>query len=313
VSEEQENRQIVGESTESNFELTVSPIEPPVRPIWRFLIAAIFIEATDWVSLSFASNVLIKHPIFQDALYRLSGAAILLIGFHFMMRTLDEVENKDVLPELGFPKRRALRELLTGAAISIVLISLAVTAILLFGGYSVQFRLNALVARRLGEVFLLLIVGATYEELSFRGYAFQRLTQAVGPVLSIAIFSLWFGAVHLWNPHSGGIFSWAFFNTIAVGVLLAVAYLRTSALWMPIGMHFGWNFALGTLFGLPVSGLEIFSTFAHGKAFGPKWLTGASYGIEASATGAIVILLGFVPVLLLTRNRVDSRISSPSI
>jgi uncharacterized protein len=230
-----------------------------------------------------------------------------------MMRTLDEVENKDVLPELGFPKRRALRELLTGAAISIVLISLAVTAILLFGGYSVQFRLNALVARRLGEVFLLLIVGATYEELSFRGYAFQRLTQAVGPILSIAIFSLWFGAVHLWNPHSGGIFSWAFFNTIAVGVLLAVAYLRTSALWMPVGMHFGWNFALGTLFGLPVSGLEIFSTFAHGKAFGPKWLTGASYGIEASATGAIVILLGFVPVLLLTRNRVDSRIPSPSI
>ena len=313
MSDEAANPEVAHEESGPSFALKFDPAEPPVRPIWRFLIAAIFIEATDWVALNFASNVLTRHPILQDALYRCSGAAILLVGFHFMMRALDEVDNKDVLPALGFPRRRALRDLRVGALISCGLISLAVVAIAVGGGYTFQFHSSALAWRRFAEVLLLLILGAAYEELSFRGYAFQRLTQAFGPLVSIAIFSIWFGGVHLWNPHSGGILSWSFFNTIAVGALFAIAYLRTRALWMPIGMHFGWNFSLGTLFGLPVSGLDIFSVFVHGKVYGPKWLTGGYYGLEASATGALVILFGFIPVLLLTRARIDPRDSSLSI
>jgi hypothetical protein len=164
--------------------------------------------------------------------------------------------------------------------------------------------------RKLVEVLVLLVFGATYEELSFRGYAFQNLTKAVGPIAAIATFSIWFGAVHLMNPHSGGVLSWSFVNTISVGVLFAVAYLRTQSLWMPIGMHFGWNFALGTLFGLPVSGLDYFAVLVHGKAIGPRWLTGGSYGVEASATGAAVIVLGFVPVVLFTRSVYKARTSS---
>jgi uncharacterized protein len=298
VSDESQLPEASPEDTEPNF--AYDPNEPPVRPIWRFLIAAIFIEATDWVALNLASNVLTKHPILQDALYRTSGAVVLLVGFHFMLRALDEIDDKDVIPALGFPKGRAPRDFLMGAAVSMALICIAVAAIAVGGGYSLQFHSTTLAWRKFAEVLLLLTVGATYEELSFRGYAFQRLTDAVGPTASIALFSVWFGAVHLWNPHSGGILSWAFFNTIAVGALFAVAYLRTRALWMPIGMHFGWNFALGTVFGLPVSGLDLFSVLVHGKALGPKWLTGGNYGIEASATGAAVILLGLVPVYFVT-------------
>jgi len=311
VSDEAANPEIVQEESGEGFALRFDASEPPIHPIWRFLIAAIFIEATDWVSLNFASTVLTRHPILQDALYRCSGAAILLVGFYFMMRTLDEVDHKDVLPELGFPVRSALRDLAVGVSISTLLIFVAVVLIAIGGRYSFQFHATALAWRKFAEVLLLLIVGAAYEELSFRGYAFQRLTQAVGPAASIAIFSIWFGGVHLWNPHSGGILSWSFLNTIGVGVLFAIAFLRTRMLWMPIGMHFGWNFALGTLFGLPVSGLDIFSVLVHGKAFGPKWLTGGYYGLEASATGTFVILLGFIPVLLLTRARNVTRFSSP--
>lgn len=290
-----------GEQQASETAFVYTPSEPLVRPIWRFVIAAIFVEAADWVALNFASNVLVKHPILQDALYRFAGAVILLVGFHFMLRVLDEVEDREIVPALGFRRKGALREFILGAGISILLIALAVGVIALFGGYSFQIRATGIAWRRFAEVIVLLLVGATFEELSFRGYAFQRLTDAVGPMFSILIFSIWFGAVHLWNPHSSGVLSWAFFNTIAVGALFALAYLRTRALWMPIGLHFGWNFALGPVFGLPVSGLDIFSVLNHGKAFGPKWLTGGSYGVEASATGALAIVVGLVPVLLLTR------------
>jgi membrane protease YdiL (CAAX protease family) len=219
-----------------------------------------------------------------------------------MLRTLDELDNKAVVPAMGFPRQRGLHDFILGALISILMISLAVATIATAGGYMFQVHFTSGTWKKLLEILVLITVGACYEELSFRGYAFQRLTQAVGPLASIATFSVWFGAVHLMNPHSGGILSWSFFNTIAVGALFAVAYLRTRALWMPIGMHMGWNFALGTLFGLPVSGLDYFAVIVRGKAFGPLWLTGGNYGVEASAVGAIVIVLGFVPVLLFTRS-----------
>jgi membrane protease YdiL (CAAX protease family) len=311
VSEESESREIVREEESPSFALESS--EPIVRPIWRFVIAAIFVQAADWIALTTASNVLVRHPILQDALYRSLGVALLLAGFLFMLRTLDEKDNKDVLPALGFPRQRAVHDLLLGALISTLMIGVAVGTIAVAGGYSFQFHSTAIAWRKFAEILVLLVFGAIYEELSFRGYAFQSLTKSVGPIASIATFSIWFGAVHLMNPHSGGILSWSFVNTIAVGALFAVAYLRTRTLWMPIGMHFGWNFALGTLFGLPVSGLDYFAVLVHGKAIGPKWLTGGSYGVEASAIGAAVILLGFVPVVLLTRSLSEAGSSSQGI
>jgi uncharacterized protein len=291
--------------TGPEFALKFRPNEPAVRPIWRFLVAIIFVQAADWVSANFAFRAFDAHPILQDVLYRFIGTATLLVGFHFMVRALDEKEGAEVMPSMGFRASGALREFATGVGIGIGIISFAVLIIAIKAGYTYQTFGDSTTPRHAIEISLLLIFGATYEELSFRGYAFQRLTMAVGPIAAIALFSIGFGAVHLGNPHSGGIWSWAFLNTIGVGALFAVAYLRTTALWMPIGMHFGWNFALGTLFGLPVSGLDFFAVMIHGKAYGPKWLTGGSYGLEASATGAIVILLGFVPVILSTRRRAD--------
>jgi membrane protease YdiL (CAAX protease family) len=311
VSEDSESQEIVREGAGPSFELESS--EPAARPIWRFVIAAIFIEAADWTALTTASNVLVRHPILQDALYRSLGVAFLLAGFHFMLRTLDELGNKDVLPALGFPRQRAFHDLALGALISTLMIGIAVGTIAVGGGYTFQFHSTVLAWRKFAEILVLLVFGATYEELSFRGYAFQSLTRSVGPLAAITTFSVWFGAVHLMNPHSGEILSWSFLNTIGVGALFAVAYLRTRSLWMPIGMHFGWNFALGTLFGLPVSGLDYFAVLVHGKAIGPKWLTGGYYGVEASATGAAVILLGFVPVILLTRSLSEARSSSQGI
>ena len=105
---------------------------------------------------------------------------------------------------------------------------------------------------------LLLLSGALLEEAMFRGYPFQRLVEAVGPVWAVVALSALFGAAHLGNPNASGVLSWAFLNTIAIGVLLALAYLRTRTLWLPFGIHFGWNFALGFVFGLPVSGMNTF-------------------------------------------------------
>ena len=75
-----------------------------------------------------------------------------------------------------------------------------------------------------------------------------------------------------------------------VGIPLAAAYLRTRALWMPIGIHFAWNFLQGFTLGLPVSGIALPDALVTARVHGAVWLTGGDYGPEGGllASGAIV-------------------------
>jgi hypothetical protein len=121
---------------------------------------------------------------------------------------------------------------------------------------------------------------------------------------AILILSALFGAVHMSNPHVSDsvlVRIAAFTNTLLIGIVLALGYLRTRALWFPFGLHFAWNAALGLFFGLPVSGTNDFSVVVRSRASGPEWFLGGGYGIEAGFLGTIVILLGLVYVILFVK------------
>ncbi len=117
---------------------------------------------------------------------------------------------------------------------------------------------------------LVLAAAAMAEEVAFRGYPFQRLIEAIGPTTATIVMATIFGLIHLRNP---GATSASTLVTVLSGVLMATAYLQTSALWLPWGFHFGWNAAMAVLFGLPVSGLD-FSAVVSSNTVGPTWLTG---------------------------------------
>ena len=122
---------------------------------------------------------------------------------------------------------------------------------------------------------------------------FSGLVEAIGPGGAIVVFSVLFGLVHLTNP---GASFWGLLDTVVIGIVLSLAYLRTRALWLPWGFHFAWNATLGLVFGLPVSGLRLFNAVIHTTANGPRWLTGGAYGLEASLPGALVVLLALLIV-----------------
>ncbi len=149
---------------------------------------------------------------------------------------------------------------------------------------------------RSGAILLVMLVGAAAnEELSFRGYPFQRLAEATGAIPAVAVFSALFGSVHLQNPDH----SWfSTLNTMLVGVTLAVAYLRTRSLWLPIGLHFSWNFVQGFVLGLPVSGIFLANPLLQAKVSGPVWLTGGGYGPEGGVLTTVVVVLATVYLLL---------------
>lgn len=140
-------------------------------------------------------------------------------------------------------------------------------------------------------VSVVLLFGAFGEEMLFHGYAFQLLIRRVGAFATILPAAVIFGLAHMGNPHASlaGIG-----NTMLWGVLFGYAYLRTSALWLPIGLHFGWNFAL-PLFGANLSGITMGVTgYAVHWAAGDLW-SGGAYGPEGSVlTTLVVVALIFV-------------------
>ena len=136
-------------------------------------------------------------------------------------------------------------------------------------------------------VTAILVISATTEETLFRGYAFQRLIEGSNGAVAVAASSVVFGWLHATNPHATRL---SILNTILAGVLLGLAYLKTRALWLPVGFHFGWNWTLLAL-GHPVSGLVVAEMPWHAvPAAGLIWLHGGSYGPEGGivATTALV-------------------------
>jgi len=145
-----------------------------------------------------------------------------------------------------------------------------------------------------------LLAAAMVEEVSFRGYPLHRLMEAMGTPGAVAVTSCLFGLAHLSNPHAS---LWGAVNTAEIGVLLALAYVRTRSLWLPWGIHFGWNLALGLGYGLVVSGYSQFSAAVVGSLQGPHWLTGGDYGIEASVTATAINALATIMLVALVKQR----------
>ena len=135
---------------------------------------------------------------------------------------------------------------------------------------------------------LALFFGAMGEELLFRGYAFQLLIRAVGPFATILPTSVIFGLMHSANPGASPL---GLANTVAWGILLGYAVWRTGALWLPIGLHFGWNVTL-PLLGSNLSGFTMGVTgYTLEWHVGVLW-SGGGYGVEGSllTTGIVVAL-----------------------
>jgi membrane protease YdiL (CAAX protease family) len=141
---------------------------------------------------------------------------------------------------------------------------------------------------QVGGALGLFILAGAFEEIVYRGYAFQTLLRGTSAGVPILLFSVFFGLMH-WNNPSRTFFSTA--NTVLAGIWLSIAYLKTRNLWFPTALHFAWNWALGALFGIPVSGLLVpRQPLLLSSTGAPLWLTGGSYGSEGGAATTLVLI-----------------------
>jgi membrane protease YdiL (CAAX protease family) len=143
------------------------------------------------------------------------------------------------------------------------------------------------------ELVAVFVPAALHEELMFRGYVYQKL-RTWSRAGAIAITSGLFAALHGGN---GGVTPIAMANLLLAGVLLALAYERRRHLWLPIGIHIGWNVASGPLLGYGVSGYVAGMTVMTTSAAGPPWITGGAFGIEGSVWMVAVEVVGIAVLL----------------
>jgi len=283
----------------SMLSLFCSP-DGSLRPGWRFAACAAYFLFAEYACsyLTFLLVPLSGSQYSFEAVYRPLLLISLLSGFSLILGATERAA-QDPISAQGLGGRLPwLRQLIGGSILGCVTVSIAVLMVAVFGGYSLQ--VSDVSPGKILIVLWILFTSAAAEEVAFRGYPFQTLVRATGKWGAVLLMSALFGALHLNNPHASFL---GMLNTVLIGILLSLAYLRSNSLWLPIGLHFGWNLSLGVIYGLPVSGVTFFSVLVNGDAAGPRWLTGADYGIEASLTGAAAICVGIVLVMLVTSQR----------
>ncbi|MCS5489297.1 CPBP family intramembrane glutamic endopeptidase [Algoriphagus limi] len=122
------------------------------------------------------------------------------------------------------------------------------------------------------------MVVAWWEELFFRGIIFQNIREGLNLKWAITISTLVFALIHAGNP-SATVLSTVMI--IIITLQLVYAYLKTQQLWMPIGLHLGWNFFQASIFGFASSGHKSPSLISQ-HPIGPDWLSGGEFGAEGS-------------------------------
>ncbi len=138
-------------------------------------------------------------------------------------------------------------------------------------------------------VSIVLLFGSVGEEMLFRGYGFQVLVKAIGPFATILPMGVLFGLAHSQNLH----FTWlALFNTVLWGIVLGYAFIVSGDLWLPVGLHFGWNWVL-PLLGANLSGFTMGVTgYALHWKIGEPW-SGGEYGPEGGWLTTVVVVALF--------------------
>ncbi len=213
------------------------------------------------------------------------------------------------LSEVGLPGQRWWRQLLLGFLLGGGLMGAVIGVLALAGFYRIT-SIEPLYGNQFFlflASFLLFLAAAVQEEVIFRGILFRLLERTLGSWIALILSALSFGAVHLANPHATLISALAIMLT--AGVILAAIYLLTRSLWWVIGLHLGWNFFEGPIFGAQISGLTTPALF-HASTTGPQAWTGGDFGPEAGLVA--ILIVGSVGVLLCILAARQHRIMTPN-
>lgn len=276
------------------------------RAYLRFFLAVLYIVLARAVAARGAAGLVFApwEGLAEQALLVL----LLVLGFSSFGFWLDRQEKPMV--EQGLPCRSGWgREFASGLAAGWGLAVVCVLFLAIFGGIAVSLTPQLAHWGWFVAELVFFALAALVEEIAFRGYAFQRFAAATGPFGATLFFAAFYAVLQSRIPGASR-------ATVCVALLfsfvLSVAYLRTRALWVSWGINFGWKASRALLFGLAVSGVNSHSPVVQGNPLGSFWLTGGSFGLDASWF-VCLLLLGFLPLVFWLTSDLNERYNTPVI
>jgi membrane protease YdiL (CAAX protease family) len=231
--------------------------------------------------------------------FELTGALTILIAAWVMTRFID----KRSFTSLGFTPNRITRDVLLGLGIGLGMMAISV-AVLWSAGWAIPQAGVPFSLTVLAVVGVAMLANTVTQEVLVRGYIQQTIQLQFGPVLAVVISAFIFMLLHLGAIKGAPLPA---VNLFAAGILLGVAYAVTHNLWLPIALHFGWNFLQGPVLGLTVSGQSVDSGWRVFRLAGPDLFTGGAFGLEGGLVATATTVLGIMTLLLLLRSPSYSR------
>ncbi|MBI1795276.1 MAG: CPBP family intramembrane metalloprotease [Chloroflexi bacterium] len=284
----------------------LSANESRLRAGWRLLLQTVlmFILGIPIGIAVFASAAALGLRLDNLLLSQIGELLIFTSSIFLARRLLD----KRSISSLGLTLNiQMLWDILTGIGITFVMMGTIFTAMLLLGwskfesfAWQTESTLNV-ITNALTFLVIFILVGWN-EELLSRGYHLQTIASGSNLLWGVVLSSTVFGLLHLGNPNATPISAAGIFFA---GIFIAYGYIRTKQLWLSIGLHIGWNFFEGVVFGFPVSGLDIYP-LTHITVTGPELWTGGAFGPEAGLIVLPALALGAALIYLYTRPRHSS-------
>ncbi len=236
------------------------------------------------------------HPLQLRLFVEVSGALTIMAVSWFMVRFID----RRSFISLGFSTDHWIRDLLLGFSVGTGWLALSVAILWLAHLMQVQPAV-VMSGSFLAWTATALIINTATQEVLARSYIFQTIRSQTNATISVIATAALFMAYHAGAYHG----SWLpAFNVFLAGILFGVAYQLTGNLWLPIGIHFIWNFLIGPVLGLTVSGnAQVWSRWQLMTVQGPTSLTGGAFGLEGGLVVTLTTLLGIVALFIFFRGR----------
>lgn len=266
-----------------------SPVKK--RPLWKWalvLLASVILGVMGYALLQFlalADNDL--HPI------AITLAVAAVLGLYALgVKLMEGHWPRD----LGLDK--LLPHTMLGWLIGFVYMTLVSSTIVALGNATVDVR--GTVWEEICWWLLVFLTVAVGEEMIFRGIIFRQIDERWNTWTALIVSALLFGFIHL--PNNGATWWSSLAIAIEAGLMLGAAYKWSGSLWLPIGIHWAWNFTQGNVFGASVSGNVAGGSLLEMQVNGPDIITGGDFGPEASIV-AVTLGIIYTLVFLFTWNR----------
>lgn len=216
-----------------------------------------------WKALPFARNI---NRLISEGF---TVVVVIVLYYLFMVKW-----SKIPLSKLNIlPSVQHLAMLGYGTLIGSVLLLVVFFIIKSFGAISISALDSLNISHSVFILFVTMLFAAIWEEVAFRACILQMLSDSIDVHSSCIVVASSFGLLHLLSPLSS---PQIVISTFTSGMLLGYAYFYAGNLYLPIGIHFGWNFLNNLLF--------------SGKFYNIEYLNSALAGIKNPEQGMVAIV-----------------------